>query len=209
MATLGDLKARIVSETNRDDLLDDLATALNTAISDAIGTYANERFWFNESRTVGQLTAGQEYTPLPSGVRTIDQFYITVGGVRYRLSKREMDEIEGLYTVPQIGQPTDYAIFGDQARLWPTPNIIYPTIWLTVSDVLPTIVDFTIDAQSNAWTNQGQWLISQKAKALLYANTFKDPQNASIAAQSEQDAYGNLKGESNRRIATGRVRPSW
>lgn len=209
MAMLGDLKARIVSEMNRDDLLDDLATALNTAISDAIGNYANERFWFNESRTVGQLTAGQEYTPLPSGVRTIDQFYLTVGGVRYLLAKREMDEIENLYTVPQTGQPTDYAIFGTQARLWPTPNIVYPTIWLTVSDVTPPIVDFTDNTQSNYWTNDGQWLISQRAKTLLYRDTFKDPINAGAASASEREAYGNLKGESNRRIATGRIRPGW
>ena len=36
MATLGDLKARIIAETNRDDLLDDLAEALEQVINQAI-----------------------------------------------------------------------------------------------------------------------------------------------------------------------------
>jgi len=210
MATLADLQNRIITEINRDDLADDLLSALNTAIQDAIGDFANERFWFNETRVTGTLSNGAEYTALPSGMHHIDSLFAIVGGVRFRLRKISMDHMEGLYTVPQVGQPTDWANFGTTARLWPTPNVDYPSIWLTISDVTPTIdwsaPDTTI---SNNWTNEGQWLISSRAKRQLYRNVIKDYEAAAAAQSDEEDAYANLKGESNRRIMTGRMRPSW
>ena len=49
MATLGDLKQRIIDETNRDDLQDELASALNRVIADAIDFYQAERWVFDEN----------------------------------------------------------------------------------------------------------------------------------------------------------------
>jgi len=205
MATLGDLKARVIRETNRDDLADDLADALSYAITSAIDFYSTQRWDFNEARTVDTMLSGEEYTTLPTGTRILDELYLIIGGVRYRLTKQEMDYIEGLYSVPMIGQPTDYAVFQGQVRVWPTPNRNYSVIWLTIEDQ-PALTD---DSSSNAWTTEGYDLIAARTRYLLYRDQFRDSAGAAVAYAAEQEAYGNLKGTTNRLIGTGRMRASW
>jgi hypothetical protein len=212
LTTLGDLRNRVILETVRDDLADDLASILDLQIASAIAYYQNERFWFNESRTTGTMTALNEYTALPSGYLFIDAFYIVIGGVRYWLKPRSMEDIESLYTVPQVGQPTDYANFSGQARLWPTPNMNYQTIWLTVSEVTPPL-DFTVPGVSNTstndWMENAYDLITARVKINLYRDQFRDDSGLQGATLMEREAYSNLKGQSNRQLSTGRIRASW
>lgn len=214
-STLADLQNRIVTETNRDDLLDVLANQLNQSISDAIDKYSNERFWFNEQRVLTSLASGAQYTPLPSGYQDIDDIWITVGGVNFWLRKKTNDYLEYLYAIPQIGQPIYWAPYQGQVRVWPTPNTTYPMIWLTVSLVTPaltypaTVPDPSNPVQSNNWTVDGQRLITAQAKQFLYRDVFKDPDNATAAQLAIDDAYAELKGLSNRRLSSGFVRASW
>jgi hypothetical protein len=212
MSTLADLQTRIINETNRDDLADALASSLNQAINDAISDYANERFWFNELRVSGTFSAGLEYSSLPSGQYLIDAVYITVGSVQFPLLKKSMEEIENLYLIPQVGQPYLWAAYMNLIRMWPTPNRDYASTWLTVSDVTP-LLDFTqpssLTLSSNYWTNQGQWLICSRAKMFLYQNVFKDPDAFAGAQLDNQNAYANIKMQSNRQLATGRMHASW
>lgn len=208
--TLGDLKSRIIDETNRDDLADDLLSALNRVIADAIDFYAVERWWFTEARIITSCTPGSEYLDLPSGLRLLDRPFLVVGNVRYDLTKRSMEEIEALYTTPITGQPTDFAVFGSQIRLWPTPNIAYQVIWLEVADA--TSLDFSNDNSSNVWTQYAAPLIAARCKTFLYRDYLsaseQDPR-ITLALSQEREAYAQLKSETNRRLATGRVRPSW
>lgn len=210
--TLGDLQNRIITETNRDDLADVLSGAMNQAISDAIEDYGNERFWFNESVVTTTAQAGQVYTALPTGYEFIDDVFIQVGGVQFWLKKTTNEYLQHLYTIPQIGQPIYWAPYETTARLWPTPNVSYPLIWMTVSDDAPDLVytnpvpDFS---QSNMWTQQAMWLICARAKEMLYRNTLKDPDAMALAHIDVEDAYSNLKGITNRRLSTGRMCASW
>lgn len=205
MATLGDLKTRVITEVNRDDLADDLATLLSTYIDRSIEHYANSRFWFNETTSTAFMNIGNQYQPLPGGIRVVDEVYIVIGNVRYRMTRREMDEIESLYSVPMTGQPTDYAIFGDSIRVWPTPSTAWEIIWLTITDVTP----LTDDTSSNYWTNEGVDLIDARTRYLLYRDALRDNEGANAAKVAEDEAYANLKGQTNRRIGVGRRRPSW
>lgn len=213
--TLADLQNRIITETNRDDLADALASQLNQSISDAIAEYENERFWFNELRVQTTISANSQYTPLPTGYQFIDDLYILVGNVEFWVQKRTNEYLESLYTVPQIGQPIIWAPYLQQARIWPTPNINYPAIWLTVSNVTPALTYPTpaiipdIGNQSNNWTTDGMRLITAKAKWFLYRDVFKDPIATAAAADAVQTAYANLKGISNKRVATGRLVSAW
>ena len=59
MATLSDLKTRVQTELNRDDLADDLADSLTLSIQQSIDYYAPQRFWFNEKRTTSTMTYRQ------------------------------------------------------------------------------------------------------------------------------------------------------
>lgn len=214
MPTLGDLQTRISTEMTRDDLGDELRQQLNQTIVDAINDYADERFSFNEVRVTSTLLAGAQYVNLPSGYQSIDKLYAVVGSVNFEIHLRSMEYIEALYANPQTGQPIEYAIFNGQARIWPTPNVTYPAIWLTVSQVSPQITVASASADggpaiSNNWTNEGQRLICARAKELLYRNVFKDWDAATAAKQDVAEAYAQLRGFSNRNLSTGRIRPSW
>lgn len=209
MGTLADLQARIITETNRADLGDVLASALQQAISDSVTDYENERFWFNELRVLTTVQNAQEYTSLPSGYQVIDKLFIVVGGVRFELQKRSMDELERFYTVPQIGQPMVWCMYQETARVWPTPNMDYPGIWLTISDVTPAL-DFTQPAAiTNSWTTDAAWLICAASKVKLYRNIFRDPDGEQAALRDLDEAYTNLKGVSDRQLSSGRMKTSW
>jgi len=96
MATLGDLKARIIRETNRDELADapgaDATAAssadLDGAIRRAIEFYAAKRFWFNETTGTTLAVIGASTAPAPIGLRVDDHADITVSGQRRRVNKR-------------------------------------------------------------------------------------------------------------------------
>jgi len=210
MATLSDLKTRVQTELNRDDLADDLADSLTLSIQQSIDYYSKSRFWFNEGRTTTTMTIGDEYTNLPSDLRFIDKVFLVVGNVRYRMIVREMTDIEALYTTPIRGQPTDYAVFGTQIRTWPTANVAYTLIWEYVKDV--TALDYNNPNSSNYWTTQGYDLITARTKIYLlrdYLSAMETDPRYQLALDQENSAYNRLKGETNRRLSTGRIKASW
>lgn len=203
---LGGLRTRIITETNRDDLEDELATALDTVISDAIEHYAAQRWWWSEARVTSTTTPANEYTTRPTGARIIDVPFLLIGGVRFDINKRSMEWIEGMYTTPLTGQPTDYCEFGSQVRWWPTPNTAWTIVWLDIADV--TALDYATAASSNAWTVYAPQLISARARMLLFRDYFKGDADYARAEVAERDWYRRLKSESDRRIGTGFMRPS-
>lgn len=208
MPTLADLRTRIITETNRDDLQDELASALDLCIAQSIDYYKNSRFWFNELRETSTLSAGDEYANIPADFVFLDDIRIIIGGVRYKFLKRTMDYIEGLYSVPLTGQPTDWAEWVGQIRVWPTPPIDYTLIWLGVANVTPAL-DYTDGNSTNDWLTHGYDLIDARARFLLYRDYFRDEGGMAIAKAAETEAFSNLKAWSNRLMATGRVRAQW
>jgi hypothetical protein len=213
MGTLADLRARIISETNRDDLVDDMAAALDQVIQASVAQYADELWWFNEIPLTTVCTVGSPYAQIPSGVYRIDDLWVIVGAVRYPLRRLPWAHIESLYTVPSIGQPTDYAEVNGQIYMWPTASQPWPLLWNVIADVLPAL-DFTdpTGASSNIWTNEGQDLITAQSKIRLYRDYLSavatDPRIVQATTQ-EADAYSNLRSRSNRRTSSGRVAAGW
>lgn len=203
--TLGDLKVRIITEVNRDDLYDDLASQLSLYISRAIDYYSNQRLVFNEARVTNVLVPLDQYCDLPVGTRVLDRVFLLVGQTRYELCKRQTWHIENLYSSPQQGQPTDFCVLDRQIRLWPTPNTAWTIIWETVTDVTP-LVD---DNSSNEWTTTGQDLIDARTRYYLYRDQFRDNDGAAQSLIAEREALARLKNESNRLIGTGRVQARW
>lgn len=207
MATLGELKARIKAETNRDDLDDELATAFVEVIKRAIIYFETQRFTFNEVRVV-QNTAG-EYNDLPIGLKFIDTLSVQVGSNRYPLRMQSYEVIEewnGYATT--AGQPTDFSVSDNQVRLYPIPNTVYPLIFLGVSEVTPPL-DYDNDDSTNAWLVQGYDLIAARVRYLLYRDYFRDDAGASTAFGAQQEALADLRNEASLQIGTGRMRGSW
>lgn len=211
MGTLADLKRRIIAQTARDDLTDDLAPDLNAVIASAVDLFAAERWWFNESRATSVCTAGNAFQPIPAEARFIDKLFLLIGANRYELTKRDVGTIERLQGAGAAGQPTDYAVLGSQVYLWPVPSQAFSLLWELVADVSPAL-DFANDSSSNAWTLAGADLIVAQAKLLLlrdYLSASGQDPRITLAVAQETEAYQRLKGESNRRLSTGRVKPSW
>lgn len=209
MATLGDLKARVKAETNRDDLDDELATALTEVIQQAIKYYETSRFTFTESRTVSTTLSNDEYVAVPDGLQVIDQLSVQVGSNRYPLRVQAYQTIEewnGYATTS--GQPTDYAVSQGQIRLYPIPNTAYPLIFLGIKTVTPAL-DYANDTSTNAWLVQGYDLIAARVRYLLYRDYFRDDQGASIALGAEQEALADLRKSASLLLGTGRMRGSW
>jgi hypothetical protein len=213
MGTLGDLKTRIMSETTRDDLADDLAAQFQTIIANSIDQYANERWWFNETRQIVFAVPGVSTTPYPAGARMIDGFYLELNGgvTRWPIRKISTDEMEALAQPAVTGQPTDWTPRGSLVQLFPIPNQPWQLAWDLITDVTP-LLTYTDDTSANFWTNQGQDLITAQSKIRLYRDylsaTATDPRLGTAMAQ-EADAYSRLRSESTRRTATGRLQPAW
>jgi hypothetical protein len=216
MATLGDLKTRIISETLRDDLADDLAAQFTNIIAKSIEQYASEAWWFNERRALIPTVAGQNYVTWPADCNRLDGLFLEMnnGNSRWPITARSIDEFERLSQPGTTGQPTDYLVttapdFSSIIKLFPIPNAIWNLAADYIADVTPGLV---LDGDSNFWTNAGQDLITAQAKIRLYRDylsaTSTDPRLMTATLQ-EKDAYSNLRAQSTRRQATGRLMPSW
>jgi hypothetical protein len=180
-------------------------------IASSIDDLEYERWWFNESVTTVPCVIGQQTVPYPTIARRIDEIRIQVGGVRYRMTMRSVDWIEAAYSTPQSGQPTDWAPLGNSILLWPTPNQTYSLLMELVTQVQPPL-DYTVNTSSNNWTNEGADLVTAKAKKKLYrdflSSTLQDTRVIN-ANNQEEEAYSRLRSQSNRRLSTDRVVPSW
>jgi hypothetical protein len=212
MATYAELKARIIRETNRDDLSDTLALSLTQAIKDAIEYYADQRFWFNEAILTSVTVLNNEYVSLPGtlALRKLDLFAITIGATQYTLRMQSLKQIEEWAKAIQTqGQPTNFAVYGatdiPTYRLWPRPNAVFPLTWIGVIDEST----LSADSDTNSWTTYGYGLITARAKMLLYRDQFRDQEGAVIAANAEAQQLHKLKSETARRLGTGRMRSSW
>lgn len=206
MATLADLKTRIIAETNRDDLLDDLASQLTLAITQAVDYYSDQRFWFNEAIATAPCVIGNEYVTTPTNIIAIDSVSCLVGSIKNRLRKRSLEYIEALAgTVSSQGQPTEYAVYGTQVRIWPKPSSAFVLTFLGVG-ALSALVNPT---DTNGWTTSAQDLIVARAKRTLYRDQFRDMAGMQSASLAEAEALASLTAMTARKLGTGRMRASW
>lgn len=215
MATLADLRDRIVRETNREELLDApgsdptaaTSATLDLCIARAIAHYADTRFSFNEGTVNLTTVAGGDLVPFPETVRKIDRLSYSMGPNRYSLFLRDYALIDAWQGYGGVsGQPNDYAVTTGYIRLYPTPNIAYSLTLIGIIDI-PT--DFSDPTTSNAWTNEAQDLIAARSKFLLNRDYFRDETGALLAQGAERDALSNLLGKTINKISTGRMRGAW
>jgi hypothetical protein len=207
MATYLDMINRIGDESLRSDL----ANQIKLCIQDAIGHYEVERFWFNQFRDRTFMTAaGQEFygeadqSDIPR-VLEFDAVTLTVDSTRWPLVKTGYVEIEAWNADASArGQPTHYAYWGRQIRLYPVPDRAYQ-IRLSGLFKLPALV---ADGDANAWTEDAEELVRHRAKAILYSQYLRDDANAGRATALERTAFERLSATTARRLASGEIRPS-
>ena len=207
MATYLDMINRIGDESLRSDM----ANQIKLCIQDAIGHYEVERLWFNQfrDRTFATVAGHEFYGELDHSdiphVLEFDVVTLTVASTRWPLVKSGFVQIEDWNADASAqGQPTHYAYWGRQIRLYPVPDLTYQ-IRLSGLFKLPTLV---ADGDTNAWTEDAEELIRHRAKAVLYSQYLRDDANAARATALEMVAFERLSATTARRLASSHIRPS-
>jgi len=207
MASYLDMITRIGDESLRGDM----ANQIKLCIQDAIAHYEVERFWFNQFRDRTFATvAGQEFYGAAdlsdiADILEFDAVTLSVGSARWPLAKTGYVELERQNADSGArGQPTHYAYWGRQMRLYPVPDAAYP-VRLSGLFKLPVLV---ADGDQNAWTSEAEELIRHRAKSIFYSQYLRDDANAARAAALEAAARERLSATSARRLAAGDIRPS-
>jgi len=202
MGTLAQLKANIASDLSRDDL----ASQTAAKISDAIGVYATERFWFNVSRSftfntvIGQVAYGAaDLATIPDFIR-IDAMFLPRAQSIYPLDRYEPADFEVIAGgMAGGGRPTCFTYIDNTIRLWPTPTAIY-TLRVHAHYALPELAN---DASSNAWTTEAEHLIRTHAKMLLYLDVLEDTEGATRMQAQVPGLLADLRQATSARSSTG------
>lgn len=205
MTTLAVLKARIADELSRSDLTSQIVYA----ISDAVKNYQSTRFWFNETRgTTFSTVASQEHygsaanTNIPN-LLLIDQIVITTGTSNTELCKVDDRVLEEMDTTSTGGLPWAYSYYAQQIRLYPIPDAIYS---VRITGVVRIDVP-AADGDSNAWMTDGEELIRNRAKSLIYSDVIRNNEMAQISDAREKAALKRLLMETSRRKGVSTIRP--
>ena len=187
MATLADLKTRIVAETHRDDLEDELAAVLQQHIARAVEKFADERFWFNAVRATATATGGAPTLTFPADVRLPERVFVS--GELGKIAFEELPEVQ----VQSV--PLRWCLYGDS--IWFDP---IPSAAMAVTIIGVRHVDVPADdADDNIWTNEAADLIVAQVKSTLYRDVFRDIEAAAIATASAQEILADLKRDSRKR----------
>jgi len=189
---------------------------IKNAIQSAVAKWEQEPFWFNELYdspiTLFTTVAGQaRYTVSDAAelgtVPYITDLRIVMGDNRYVLKRVSWTYLEEIDTsVSATGQPTEWAYYAEQIRLYPAPS----GAWPVRGSRLKIHTALSADADTNVWLSDAYDLIRCEAKLHLARNVLRDPQ---LAAECEAQIYGSrgylyvLKAASTRR-AKSRIRPS-
>ena len=206
MSTYGAMQDRIADEMSRSDI----ASNIQNSIKDAIEHWSEERFYFNEDRSLTFTTSdGQEFytvadnasIPLYSEVDTVR---ITINSNRnYPLLARTYQEIDDWQSNDNFkSQPTDYCRYNQGFRLYPIPNGAYE-IRVSGTAVLATLSATT---DTNFWMVEGEQLIRAHAKWDLYHNVLRNYDEAQSQLQTETRAMNSLLKKTTNRAASGRLK---
>lgn len=206
MADYAALKQRIITETSRDDLADDLAGTLDDHVADACVEYSDMRFWFNQSIQAVATTAGAITVALPAPMRIIDR----LAGPYDDLTPVSLDDYPdfGIFAADATGLPSRYAYVDGALRFDIKPDAVYNMTAYGLLQIDPPAAD----ADDNAWTNEARALIIARAKMTLCRDVFRDQDGVVLAQAGVRDCLTKLRRETERRLNRRRtaqlVRPN-
>lgn len=214
MTTYETMQSRISDELARDDL----PSQIKNAIQSALKVWEGRRFFFNEKRVRLATIASQEYYALPGSLTNtdesdldagetlleIDSFTVTVSGQPYSLidrSQQWMDRETAPATTTK-GIPSSFALFADEIRLSPVPDAVYEC---TISGLvrLGTLSD---GGDTNAWMTEGDDLIRNQAKMILYRDVLRDQAGMQFAQMAIAEALVALERKTGGKVGS-RIAP--
>lgn len=211
MTTLATMKDRIDRELRRGGTID---TQIGEAIASAIEAYQDERFFFNEKRSVTfDTVASQEFYDVddePEFANLVKIDYVTM-----LISNTVFDLLPDIPVVMEsasdnataIGQPGWYVWYEQQMRLYPVPAT---SGWDVRVAGLYRYAAPASDAETgNVWMTHGERLIRCRAKYELATHVLMDVNLAQVMTANTTEAYDQLKKKTNKLTQNdnGRVKP--
>lgn len=188
----GDMKTRIADEIADSTLSSQIILAINSAIQ----FYERQEFYFNTKTGSFPTVAAQEYygaaanADIPNIIKIISA-NVNPGGYKYAMTGVPFSSIEEVQDGTKTYTPETYAYFNQQIRLFPIPNDVYT---VTMAYVY-RLTALSADADENAWTDDAEELIRQRAKRLIATDVLRDIDMAQAASALELEALNALKKE--------------
>lgn len=208
MSNFGTMRDRIADELDRADM----ATQIEREIKSAIAYYERRRFWFNEKRTNFATVVSQEWytsaddSDIPN-LLTLDMAKIAINATtKHDLELLPYAELEFVSDGGEAdeGQPTSLAYFQKQIRLYPIPDASYSVV---LSGIF-ALDSLSASADTNAWMTDGEALIRQRTRRMIYSNVIRDPELAQEAGRLEAEELRVLIEATSQKKATGRLVPT-
>ncbi len=203
MTTLGTMAARIATELGRGDLDGPIRDAIRTAIRH----YERFRLPFNEALASMTTEAGQSAydaadLPAIADLVALETVSIAENGRESLLTRRPYGYVLlGHGASAPRGRPTDYAYFGQALHLRPIPDRAYG-LHLAYVARLP---DLAQDGDGNAWLRDGEELVRQRAKAVLWGDVLQNPAQAAFHMTMAERVFAALAAEAAGRARAGRL----
>lgn len=189
MANYGDMKSRIADEIADSTLTSQIVLAINSAIKH----HERREFYFNTKVGTFLTVAAQEYygsaanADIPSIIRILGM-KVTSGGYKYDVTGSPFSEIDSAQDGTLTGTPRNYSYFSERIRLYPIPAAVET---ITMAYVY-RLTALSADSDSNAWTDDAEELIRQRAKLILATDTLRDIDMAQAAGVMESTALNAL-----------------
>lgn len=155
--TWGELLSAIVFRLNRDDLPDDFVRQM---VDERVSFYGPQIFTPASVTNYDIVTQpGQQFYKLPAGTQSVTYVRVLYNGVWIIVPMVDYETIliADPLQPPFTSLPVSMcAVYGNQIRLFPTPNQQYP-VELTMMQTIAAPTDDT-DA-TNFWCNDGRMLL--------------------------------------------------
>ena len=207
MATYGEAVGLIVDELARADT--SITAVVEREFLKAIEYYAAERFWFNEAR-ISFTASNTIYYPLSNlsaTINEIDQLTVTVNSRVCELMPTTHAELQSIDASGFTGQPTHWALFAEQIRLYPkaASGSTYQVDLMGTKE----LASLTASTQTNAWTTEALNLIAARVEKVVSARRFKDYDAAQVYQIAEDQEHKKLLDRTERLVSTGKLRPGY
>lgn len=200
MTTLAIMLDRVDRELRRNGTIN---TQIREAISTAIDAYGDERWYFNEKRSVTFSTvANQEFydaddTADLANLIKIDYVTMRIGNTIFDLLPDTPAQIEGTSdNATAVGQPGWYLWYERQIRLYPVPSTAG---WVVRVAGLYRYAAPATDAEAgNFWMTTAERLIRCRAKYELATHVLMDTALAQVMTANTNEAFDQLKRKTNK-----------
>lgn len=203
MATLGQLKERILSKLDDGDIQHPTTAQVTDQINSTIEYYEVNAFWFSEAISNPTLTIGDAVVPLPSDFKQLiepNAVVIVESQVSWPLQHITPLQYDSINT-EALGLPRYYTFRNGQLELLFFPDKVY------VLDLFyrKSFADLDDDADSNDFTNKAARLIEYKTLTDLLRDYRADFERAAVYEQRAEVEFNKIKKETYNRTSTGNL----